>query len=312
MHITQTDLLEGEHVSERVRVSSADFIRNIGLWQAEALRSPISITHHGRERLVLAAPELFRASENEGADEGIAVRAALWAVMENLEDAYVAFDSQLRVRALNPAAEAFAGRACDDLMDGGFIDALPPVLRAVLVGRLQRVQKRRKSDAFEFNSDAGTRLHVRVFPSGEGVCILFHNLTHEYDLTRRLEERDALEHAVRKLPGLVSIRLDPRGRIEVAGDELFRSLGFAPNDVVGHRFFDLVAVNWRRDAATLFEAVLRDREPAGALIVMMSRKGEETQGYLSLAPILADFTAQGAQALWSPTEVLRETVRGVG
>lgn len=298
--------------SDRVRVSSADFIRNIGLWQAEALRSPISITHHGRERLVLAAPEFFRANENEGQDEAIAARAALWAVMENLENAYIAFDAQLRVSALNPAAEAFAGRARDDLMDGGFLDALPPVLRAVLIGRLQRVQKSRKSDAFEFSSDSGTRLQVRVFPSGEGVGVLVQNLTHEYDLTRRLEERDALEHAVRILPGLVSIRLDPRARIELANDELFRSLGFSPSDVVGHRFFDLVALNWRRDAAALFEGVLRDREPAGGLIVMMSKRGEETQGYLSLAPILADFTAQGAQALWSPTEVVREVVRGVG
>ena len=45
---------------------------------------------------------------------------------------------------------------------------------------------------------------------------------------------------------------------------------------------------------------------------MMTRKGEETQGYLSLAPILADFTAQGVLALWSPTEVVRENLRGVG
>lgn len=297
---------------DRVRVSSADFIRNIGLWQAEALRSPISITHHGRERLVLAAPELFRANENESADEAVAARAAFWAVMENLEDAYIAFDAQLRVSALNPAAEAFAGRARQDLLEGGFLDALPPVLRAVLLGRLQPVQKSRKTDAFEFNSDAGARLQVRVFPSGDGVGVLFHNLTHEYDLTRRLEEREALEHAVRRLPGLVSIRLDARGRIEVANDELFRTLGFSPTDVVGHRFFDLVAVNWRREAAMLFETVLRDREPAGGLVVMMSKRGEETQGYLSLAPILADFTAQGAHALWSTNELVRENARGVG
>jgi hypothetical protein len=51
----------------RTSVSSADFIRSIGYWQNEALRQPISITHHGRERLVLAAPDALQSSG--GSDE---------------------------------------------------------------------------------------------------------------------------------------------------------------------------------------------------------------------------------------------------
>ena len=89
-------------MQNRVSVSSADFIRNIGHWQNEALRRPISITHHGRERLVLAAPDEF----NAGATAETVVKASLAqlradadAVLENLEDAFIAFDATLRVSA---------------------------------------------------------------------------------------------------------------------------------------------------------------------------------------------------------------------
>ncbi|MGE0531368.1 MAG: hypothetical protein AB7G40_03200 [Hyphomonadaceae bacterium] len=63
----------------RISVSSADFIRNIGYWQNEALRQPISITHHGRERLVLAAPDALQTTT--GSDDGgkaFAKLAPMW------------------------------------------------------------------------------------------------------------------------------------------------------------------------------------------------------------------------------------------
>ncbi|MEQ1492333.1 MAG: hypothetical protein ABL932_17455, partial [Terricaulis sp.] len=75
----------------RVSVSSAEFIRNIGYWQNEALRQPISITHHGRERLILAAPDAFEASANtDDGEKGLTqLRADVSAVKENLGDGYL-------------------------------------------------------------------------------------------------------------------------------------------------------------------------------------------------------------------------------
>lgn len=43
-------------MSTRAVVSAGEFVGNVGYWMSEALRRPVSITHHGRERLVLAQP----------------------------------------------------------------------------------------------------------------------------------------------------------------------------------------------------------------------------------------------------------------
>src|SRR5262245_39533105 len=99
-------------MANRLSVSSAEFIRNIGYWQNEALRQPISITHHGRERLVLAAPDTFSATapSDDDASRGLAkLRADVAAVQENLEDGYLSVDANLCVRHSNAVAEAIAG-----------------------------------------------------------------------------------------------------------------------------------------------------------------------------------------------------------
>lgn len=43
-----------------VRVSSAEFIKGYGRFSETALREPVTITSHGRERLVLVSVEEYR------------------------------------------------------------------------------------------------------------------------------------------------------------------------------------------------------------------------------------------------------------
>ena len=46
-------------VDEIVTVTSADFQRNIGLYQDEALKKPVAITKNGRPRTVLISAEEY-------------------------------------------------------------------------------------------------------------------------------------------------------------------------------------------------------------------------------------------------------------
>ena len=41
------------------RISSSEFQRNFGLWQDEAVKAPLTITRHGRDRLVLLSAEEY-------------------------------------------------------------------------------------------------------------------------------------------------------------------------------------------------------------------------------------------------------------
>ncbi len=293
-------------MSKAATVSSAEFIRNIGHWQSEALRQPIAITHHGRERLVLAAPEHFR-SESQGGNEAersalSAAHAVQAALLENMDEGFLQFDSQLRLVAVNGSAEALLGKSRRELTNQSLFEALPDLLASVLNDRLKRAIQTRKGSSFESNAFDGRHLAVRVFPCGEGVAALFTNLTEQHLLRRQLEEVEALDAAVRRHPCAATFKVDARARIESVDEAYCAWSGFAQDDVVGHRIFDLISGPQRRDAATTFERVLREAEPGEIALTLLGKRGEEFLGVTTMAPILTDFVAHGAYVLWVPND----------
>lgn len=289
-------------MSDRTNVTSADFIRNIGFWQSEALRHPIVITHHGHQRLVLAAPENFSAARPSSGDvEALAaLRSAHAAVLDHLEEGLLVLDTQLRITFANRVALAFCGRDADGVRAAPLVDLMPQPLASVLCDRAQRVLRARKSEAFEASTFDNRCFSVHVFPIGGGVGVLFYNLTETANLRRRLEEGDALAAAAAQHAHATVIKLDARARIESVDASFCALSGFADGDVVGHRFADLVGPQHRRDAAELIERTLRERMPSQIALVLLGRRGEEHAGVLTVAPILTDFVARGIMAVWTP------------
>ena len=156
-------------MSDRVSVTSADFIRNIGHWQNEALHRPVWITHHGRERLVLVTPhELNRVGVRPEAE---AQASDADAVFEQMEEAFLAVDASLRVKRINAAAEAFIGRSRETLV-GADVYELPTAMRAALCERLRRVLRTGDSETFEATIDS-RQISARAFPLAQGAAILF-------------------------------------------------------------------------------------------------------------------------------------------
>jgi PAS domain S-box-containing protein len=287
-------------MSHRVSVSSADFIRNIGHWQNEALRRPISITHHGRERLVLAAPEEF----NAGAAAEASIKSALSelradadAVLENIEDGFLAFDSMLHVKRSNAIAEAFVGRSRDLLQGASAADFMPQPLGLVLHERLQRVMRTRKPETFEA-SVQDRHISVRIFPMSDGAAVLFANTTEQHDQRLKLGEANALCAATNSHPQAAGIKLDASGRIREMQNGFFAWSGFQKEDVIGHRFTDLVPPSQRREVSELLEAATQGGGAQQIELTLLGKQGQEVSGLLTLAPIQTEFITHGLMAVW--------------
>ncbi|HRE42952.1 MAG TPA: PAS domain-containing protein [Terricaulis sp.] len=301
-------------MSTRLAVSSADFIRNIGHWQSEAMRQPISITHHGRTRLVLAAAEQFAAEATPGAGAGealTALRAAYAAIVENMDEGFLGLDGQARITAANAMAEAFIGEPRETLIGRTLFDALPDPMAAMLADRLTRVLRARRPESFECGAFDGRHASIRVFPMPEGAGALLQNITEQYALRREREINQALDSAVRTHVDVSLIRLDAHGRIE-AVDAAFQSWsGFSAAELTGHRFADLIAAGGRREMMGAFERALREGAPSHAEFTLLGKRGEEIFGRASIAPVLSDFAARGAALVWARAAA-RELARAAG
>jgi len=297
----------------RISVSSADFIRNIGYWQNEALRQPISITHHGRERLVLAAPDALQTTT--GSDDGgkgfAKLRADVAAVQENLGDGFLSIDAQLCIRHSNVVAEALIGASREDLEGASIVSVLPQPLASILSDRVQRVIRTRQSERFEVGAPDGRHLAVTVFPVSVGAAALIRNVTESHVLRRSMEEGEALQQAVRIHTRASAIKLDARARVETVDDAFTSWSGFTSADLGGHRLLDLVTAAQRRECAETIECVLREGQPRVMELTLLGKRGDEIEGTLALSPILTDFAAHGAFALFVPASAAGDSQAAV-
>ena len=286
---------------ERVSVTSAEFIRNIGFWQNEALRRPVSITHHGRERLVLATPDAI-SSQGAAIDGSLArlradADADADAIMQNLEDGFLVFDAKLRLARCNVAAAALIGRSRDVLRGQAMPELMPSPLGLLLQARLQRVLRARKPEDCAGVLGA-VQVSARIFPVSQGVAVLLKNVTEHQDHRMRLGVGDALCAATNHHPHVAGIKLDAAGRV-IAADRGFHVWsGLAAEEIAGKRLIDLVPTGQRRQVATALDGVLHDGAAQRTEFVLIHRDGEEVSGVLSLAPIQIDLSTQGAMAVW--------------
>ncbi len=296
----------------RVTVSSADFIRNVGYWQSEALRSPVSITHHGRERLVLAAAEEFRRAVEVSAEgvqrELASTRGAHAMIIENLEEGFIEFDAQSRLSGVNRVAEAMLAGSRESLMGLTLAEVLPEMAANSWGSQLQRVLRTRKAQDFQVQVHQA-HLSVRIFPLQEGAGAVFHNITELHGLKNERETSQAVLTALEQLADIAIIGVDARARIESINAVFSRASGFNNTDVIGHRLIDLRGNTQRRLVNAALEQTLGGGTHESVEITILCKKGGEASGRISFAPVIADFSPRGAIGAWRVAEQpMRERV----
>lgn len=284
----------------RISVSSADFIRNIGYWQSEALKHPISITHHGRERLILAAVEQFQhsASANEAElEKALSLSRSLNStILDQVEEGYVRFDEHLRIISVNRVVDETLGRPREQLIDAALVDTFPSIASSVWQNHLQRVLRSRKAENFESRFDH-IHIRARAFPLLEGVGVIFHNITEEVRLRDACENSDAQIAAMANIAELSSVHMNHQGRIEFADDAFCQLTSFTSADLTGHKLTDLVSIENRRPLSEALERVLGGAERTKLLIGIRDKSGGEHATTFSLAPIMSDLIVRGAYAM---------------
>ncbi|MGE0597333.1 MAG: PAS domain-containing protein [Hyphomonadaceae bacterium] len=286
---------------DRIAIPSAEFIRNIGRWQAEALRQPVIITHHGRARLVLAASDLLNGDNGAAPPSHHAELSSLrllhHEMLAHIDEGFLELDAGGLVRNANNAAIAFLGCSVEDMRGRPVADAFSDVVALLITDRVQRVLRTRRAETFESSALDGRALAVKVLPAGEGVLVLFRNLTEQRLRQTLLEDCAALETAVSQTERAALVRLDLRGRIEAASGRFCAWSGFAAHDLTGHRLADLMPPAERRRFVAEFERTLRDLVATEMNLTFIARRGDELPVQLTLAPVQADYVARGVLLL---------------
>ncbi len=292
------------------QVPTADFVRNIGYWQERALTQPISITHHGRPRFVLQSHTsyedmLAKADSNALADAGPDAAhardaaAELDCVMAHMREHYILLDSQLKVVRLNRGAAEYLGQSESDLIGNYISSRVPAVKDSPLQRHIIDVRSTREPITIQSDSSVqpGVRLNVHIFPHGEGVAVLFENITRAVHETQKSEELRAYRDNAHSGAPFFAFELDQFGKIAKASDPFLKATGFSESRIKGHTASDLIAPPDRRLWRDTIEKVLTERTTRAIQVVLLCRRGENLPLSCAVSSIRDGFGVRGAVVL---------------
>lgn len=228
-------------------VSAADISRNFGEWQSRALSGPITITHHGRARLVLMSIEEYQrlgeAPDTHGDDGAWLGETHLHAVTNQMREGFLSFSESLKITGVNVAAELHVGVDRDRLIGRDLRDVVPASRSSILWDHLNWVVRTRQPSEHQLRSviHDGLRMSFRLFPYDEtGVAMIFKSLMPAEEAGRLVRRIQALEALVRAGPASALIRLSARGEIETTDAAFLQMTGFSEAQLLGLPLVELL------------------------------------------------------------------------
>lgn len=290
--------------TEREAVTAAEIIRNFGYWQQQALSHPITITHHGRARvLLISADEYERLRHTPALQGGVAVptshRVHASLLLENMAEGFLLVSPEMRIIEMNRVAEAFSGVERERTLGQSPADFFLDSVQSVIIERLQRVLRTGEISSMEATSAIhGSRVvSLRMFPVGENVGVLFTNITEQEQMRDAIGEYRACADIASVHRQVSLSRLDSRGRILSADAQFAELTGFTADELSQVKLFDIVASSHRKKLLTAFEDMMSRREQVVMDVRVMVKQGGERLVQISMAPLTRDFAAYAAMVL---------------
>ncbi len=288
-------------------VTAAEIIRNFGHWQQQAMEAPLSITHHGRARVMLISADEYERLAARRPATSSSESLELLQFIENCYEGFLAYDADLRLTHMNRVAEnyfgmpkaSWIGRRVDDADDG----PINPFIRSMM----ERVLSSGEPAEYEADSKMfpGRRLSLRTFPYKDGVASLFQNVTERERLRAISETSKATRLAVQQSGQIATVRLNARAWMDVV-DHIFTEMtGFEAEDLKGIRLINCVVPQDRRLAQKFFDEVSAQIKSGVFTASIIVKSGEERRFKIAVVPMLRDFTPRGLLLMLSRADDVR-------
>ncbi|WP_299819816.1 PAS domain-containing protein [uncultured Jannaschia sp.] len=222
------------------RLTAAEATRNFGRVRELAIRAPVVVTHHGRDKLAILSMRDYATLQAGPESPGDTVqRQKLMLILDGISEGYVSLDPEWRYVTINRVAELFLGQPREALIGRILPEAFPQIRGTRAEAQLRRAMDHGEEVSFDWGSlvHRGRRLHARAFPlpapSG-GIGILFSNLgaTERLETQERLQ-RTGLRHLLAELPGWAVFAYDGDGTVMQWPESAASVLGWTEAEILG-------------------------------------------------------------------------------
>ncbi len=280
------------------RVSAADFIRSFANWRLQAARTPVFVTHHGKDAHVLISLDDYRRLDG-GRPAIDRLQASLPGLVEAMRDGVIVIDREWRIAMINPAAGDMLERAAAGLIGSHLSDALPGLKGSPLLSHIHRLIDHRERFAGELPGLLRPRQWARIdlVPLAVGGAMVIRDISAAMASADAVEQRNALAVAVEAQGFIGRACLSVREMVEDANDVLTAMLGVDAAAIRRVRFSALLATGERAAFAEALEGVFRTGSPARLTSALVTREREPLAVVLAIAERRGTYASDGAIVL---------------
>ena len=230
------------------------------------------------DRIVRTRNEAKRASRSER----LAVQREGEAYAR-ITDGFVATDAEFRYTHVNPAAEMFLRRPAAEILGRSMWDVFPQAVGTAYEEEFRRAMREQRPVEFETASATrpGRTLHIRAFPSPDGLSVHFRDVT---DLKRSEEARAVLAAIVESSDdAIIGKTLD--GVINTWNEGARRLYGYEPHEVVGKPVTILLPPDRVAEEEQILERLRRGERIDHFETVRVAKDGRQVDVSLTVSPI---------------------------
>ena len=155
----------------------------------------------------------------KAAEEARRLAERLTDTLESITEAFFLLDSEGRFLFVNSVGEELAGKSVGSLLGARYWDAFPELVGSPVEGALQDAMRTTRPVDVEYRSDRGAWVHVRAYPTAEGLALYARDITAERSAALELQAMQARFRAVARVTSDVIWDWD------VAADTCWRSEG---------------------------------------------------------------------------------------
>jgi len=217
------------------------------------------------------------------------------AVLERIDEAVVALDTEWRVTYLNDAAESLLGYGDDELVGQNVWEVFPGAVDAGIVEWFQRALETGESTTREcYYEPLGGWYRASIYPSDTGLSVYVRDVTDEREAMARADrERRLIETAFETVEDVFYV-LGPEGEeIQRVNDYALSITGCDPGEVEGTAPLEAFHEDDRETVAEAIETVLETGEASTVEARLLTADDGPVRYEFTGAPIYEDGTVVG-------------------
>lgn len=283
-------------VANGEQVAAAELVRNFAYWREVGQREPVTVTHHGRGTHMFVSVDHYRALAKVAATVQADGPDRMRDLAALLHQGVILCGPDLGILMINPAALAITKRWDRHLEGMTLWQALPEFAGTLTEAHVRHSLVSGEVSAADIPSPFRKEswLHFESCPFGEGVALLFRDITLDMQQHRLADAKAAMARAVALHAGIGSIRLSPRGFIENVDDAFCAIMALPEARLIDLAVADLIEVQARPTFRAALEQVLRGAGDRLLPTRLLTNKGAAVAVDAALVRLDGTYGTEGA------------------